>query len=207
MRGDSNVSKRSYTMSPKAKAQRKGAAWKHGQRAATALTQAVPPCKRSTCPLEGDEKGNCSIKRMADEKEKVIEVCPLPIAIDASTRKAFLDALQNGDLTGLQELVATLFAGMYGFAISEFGELSREGGAISFDIFGPDGNTVTGTKVNPRYEPFLKLMDVLGITAGQQAITPKSAGEKKRDDGIGATLDFYSRRAALAAGPKPVGSS
>lgn len=194
------MSKRKYTMSAKAKAQRRSAAWKHGQRAATALTQSVPPCKKSLCPLEGDEKGNCSIKRAMEAKDKSMEVCPLPLAVNADTRRAYLTALQNGDFGGLQEMVATLFAGMFGFAMEEFGRLSDEGGSITFDIFGPDGEKAQGTKVNPRYEPFLKLLEVLGITASQQAITPKSQGEKKRDDGIGNAMDFYRRRAALAGG-------
>lgn len=204
------MSKRPYTMSAKALARSRGAAWKHGQYAATALTQSVPPCKKSLCPLtDENERGCCAIKRNMDQQGKVLEACPLQLTVNPETRKAFVEAMGSGDLAGMQELVATLFAGLMNLSQDEMAKVLRDGLAIDFDIYNKDGDVVgSGKKVNPAIDPLLKILDSLGVTAAQQAITPKSAGEKKRDDGIGATLDFYARRAALAGPPmKQMGSS
>ena len=202
--------RRTYTMSPVAKAQRRAAAWKHGQRAATVLTQTVPPCKKSLCPLTDEtERGRCLIKRNMDEQGKPLEICPVQLSVNPDTRQAFMAAMDTGDLTGLREITATLFAGMTNLSQDELAKVMRDGLAIDFDVYNKDGDVVgSGKKVNPAIEPLLKILEMLGVTAPQQAITPKSAGEKTRDGGIGATLDFYARRAALAGPPmKRVGES
>jgi hypothetical protein len=203
------VGKRKYTRSAKTDAQRRGAAFKHGQYAATALTRTVHPCKRSLCPLSGengDGFDGCATRKGVEEQGRVLEACIVELVINPETRQRYLRALQDGDLEGLQESAATFFAAMSGLSASELAKVQREGLAIDYEIFNKDGDNVgTGVKVNPRVEPLQKFLEMLGLTAAQHAITPKSAGEKKRDDGIGNTLDFYARRAALAAGPKLVG--
>lgn len=222
------MGKRKYTTSAATTAQRRKAAWKHGQNAATVLTQTVHPCRRDLCPLnrvsdDGTSKyggaevsgavideladgfDRCNTRQLVQESGKELEACVVELVINPDVRKRYLEALE-GNLDGLREQTATFFAAMASLSQDELAALQSEGLAVKFDIFGKDGTLAgTGTKVNPRAEPLLKFLENLGMTASQQAITPKSAGEKKRDDGIGATLDFYTRRAALAAGPKPVG--
>lgn len=223
------MGKRKYTTSAATTAQRRKAAWKHGQHAATALTQTVHPCRRDLCPLNrmsGDGTSGCAgaepasvaaeavegfdrceTRRLVEGGGKALEACVVELVINPDTRRRYLEALE-GNPDGLREQTATFFAAMANLSEGELAQLQREGLAISFPIFSKDGDEVgTGTKVNPRVEPLQKFLEMLGITAPQQAITPKSAGEKKRDDGIGASLDFYARRAALAAGAKRVGSS
>lgn len=221
------MGKRKYTTSAATTAQRRKAAWKHGQNARTALTQTVHPCRRDLCPLNrvsddgtslcagseptaaapgaaldvGSGFDRCETRRVVEGSGKQLEACVVELAINPDVRKRYLEALE-GNPDGLREQTATFFAAMANLTEREMAELLREGGVISFPIFSKDGDEVgTGTKVNPRVEPLQKFLEMLGMTAAQQAITPKSAGEKKRDDGIGATLDFYTRRAALAGPP------
>lgn len=220
------MGKRKYTTSAATTAQRRKAAWKHGQNAATALTQTVHPCRRDLCPLnrvnadgtslcEGSEPttsapgategfDRCETRRVVEGSGKQLEACVVELAINPDVRRRYLEAL-DGNPDGLREQTATFFAAMANLTERELAELQREGGVISFPIFSKDGDEVgSGTKVNPRVEPLQKFLEMLGMTAAQQAITPKSAGEKNRDDGIGATLDFYTRRAALAGPPMKV---
>lgn len=184
---------------PAAAAQSRGAAWKTGEHARTALSQAFHPCKRSICPMtDPNEKGNCSIRREADTRGVAVDRCPLPIVVNAELRERYVAAIRKGDFEGLSEFVGTLLAGMGETAAQELGRVLQEGLSIEFEIFGPDGQTSSGVKTNPRAEPLLKMLEMLGATAAQQAITPKAAGERKRDEGIGGLLEVYKRRSALA---------
>lgn len=191
--------RRAYTMSPAARAQRRGAAWKHGGRAASPLSQVLHPCKKCLCPMtDADEKGNCGIKRQAEAAGQAVEHCVVPLAINPEIRDRYVAAVKSGDFEGLAEFIGGLLGGMGHLAHQELGETIREGLAVSFEIFGPDRQSATGVKVNPRAEPLLKLLDMLGATAAQQALTPKSRGERERDEGIGGMLEIYKRRSALA---------
>lgn len=209
--------RRKYTVTPEARAQRRaaaraprkrgpaaaaqsrGAAWKTGEHAATALAQAFHPCKRSICPMtDPAEKGNCSVKREADSRGLGVDRCPLPLVVNAELRETYVKAIRTGEFEGLSEFVGTLLAGMGETAAQELGRVMTEGLSVEFDIFGPDGATATGVKANPRAEPLLKMLEMLGATASQQAITPKAAGERKRDEGVGGLLEIYKRRSALA---------
>jgi hypothetical protein len=95
----------------------------------------------------------------------------------------------SGDLKGLQELVATSLAAHrpqpVGAAL-----LLQEGLTIEQPIVGrtPDGGTdviAYRSAENPRAATLLKLLAQIGHTAADQAITPKSSGERSRDEGIG----------------------
>lgn len=192
---------RKYTMSPKALAQRRAAAWKHGERAATALSQAMPPCKRSICPMnEPDEKHNCAVKRQVEAAGGAVDRCPVQIAVNPELRARFVEAIRKGEYEGLAEFTGTLLAGMGELSAQELGRVMDEGLAIDFSTFGPDGEVATGKKTNPRAEPLIKLLEMVGATATQQAITPKSRGEQKRDQGLSELADLLTRRAAITAG-------
>lgn len=165
------------------------------------LTQTVPPCKPSLCPLtDPEQKGRCQIKRDMETANRSLEVCPVQLVVNEATRAKLLKAIESGDPTQAQDLIATLMAGMHELAGSQLAEVMREGLSVDVDVFGSDGERVGSTvKVNPRAEPMLKLLEMVGATAAQQAITPKASGERKRDEGIGKALDFYKRRRELAA--------
>jgi hypothetical protein len=180
---DESHGPRSYTMSEKARAQRRGAAWKHGGRAQTALRRAIPPCKTGTCPAQFP----CSLRAELDSLGKTLEVCPVALTVDPARREAYLKALREGDLSGLEEVTATALAAMSGLHASELEKLMEEGLSVEQDFFGKEGEVIGSTfKVNPRADPLLKISEQLGLTASAQAITPKARGEKKRDEGLGA---------------------
>lgn len=169
------------------------------------LTQIVHPCKPGLCPIENpDERGNCVIKRSFAIKQRNLEACPVPIVSNEETRKRIQAAIENGDGRAMADLQAGLLAQLHNLTASELDKLSEESLSIECPIVGKNaaGETeIVGytTRVNPRAEPVHKFLEQLGATAAQQAITPKAAGEKKRDEGIGSAFELYKRRSALAA--------
>ena len=192
--------KRRYTHSPASLAQRRAAPWKHGGRAATALTQAVPPCKKSTCCMtDENEKGNCPVKLAAEAKGQALSACPVALVVNAEVREKFIRAIRDRNIDGLAELSGTGLAGLHGVFERGLEEVTRDGLAVPVSIFGPDGTEGQTIKANPAVEPLLKLGEMLGFTAAQQAITPKSQGEVKRDEGVAGMLAEFKRRSALAA--------
>lgn len=192
--------RRKYTLSPAALAQRRAAAWKTGEHATTALRQAVPPCSRKHCPMSGDDLHNCSVKRQVEASGSALDVCPVRLVADPVTRDRYLTAIRDGKVEGLAELTATTLAGMAHLATSELAKIQDEGLAIPFTVYGPDGSPMDGVKPNPRATPTLQLLDMLGMTASQQAITPKSQGERKRDEGLTGLAELLVRRRQLAEG-------
>lgn len=150
---------------------------------------------------ESGEKGNCSLKRQADSKGNEIVRCPLPLVVDESVRQKVVAAIQKGESSALAELTGTLLAGMHMLSAQELQKLLDEGFSIPFTVMSPDGEPIDMVKTNPRAEPTLKLLDMVGATAAQQSITPKSRGEQKRDEGLGELAELLTRRAALASGP------
>ena len=203
--------RRRYTMSPKARAQRRVAARKHGLRAATPLRQVLPACNRRQCPLRDPEGGTaypCGVKKAADEQGMVIESCPLPLAVNPDVKAAFQLAIEKGNPMAVAGLAATSLAAQTELAFAEIEKLRKEGFSIERPILG-EANAegvpeILGTvsTTNPRAFPLLKLLDQLGHTAGQQSITPKSSGERQRDEGIGGFLEAAKamRRRMTAGG-------
>lgn len=191
-----------YTLSPAALAQRRSAAWKHGRDATTALRQVVPPCSAKHCPMAAeDELHNCSLRRQVVAQGGDLEVCPVHLTLNRDVRERYLAAIRDGKLDGLAELSATALAGMTQLAQRELGQLQTEGLAIPFATFGPEGEAADGVKVNPRAAPTLQLLEMLGHTAAQQAITPKSQGERRRDEGLTGLAELLVRRRQLADVP------
>lgn len=152
-----------------------------------------------------DEKGNCSVKHAAAERGQALSACPVSLVVNPEVREKLLRAIRDRDIEGLAELSATGLAGLHGVFERGLGEVVHDGLSIPFEVFGPGEQTVTGVKVNPAVEPLLKLGEMLGFTAAQQAITPKAAGETKRDEGIGGMLDEFRRRSQIAAASSKVG--
>lgn len=187
-------------MSAAARAQRRAAAWKTGQYAATAVAQAFPPCKRSTCPMtDPNEKANCAIKRQVESDGSALAACPVALVYSPDVRERYVAAIENGEARGLAELAGTALAAMQQLAGQELAKVQTEGLAVEAEIFGPDGDTLRQLRANPRAEPLLKLLDMLGFSATHQAITPRATAERKADEGIGSIADFLQRRRQLAA--------
>lgn len=151
---------------------------------------------------ESGQKGQCGMKKALEADGHVVERCPVRLVVDEDVRRKVVAAIQKGESDGMAELTGTLLAGMHMLSAQELGKLLEEGMSVTYDVASPDGESfLSMTKTNPRAEPTLKLLDMVGATAAQQSITPKSKGEQKRDEGMGELAELLTRRAALAAGP------
>jgi hypothetical protein len=156
-------------------------------------------------------RGNCSIKRAMNDSARALEVCPAALVTNEDKRRALRAAIDGGDPSQIADLVSNLLAGMHQLAEGELASLLQEGLRIETAGLGPDGDVFSIPKVNPRAEPTLKLLDMLGASAAQQAITPKSQGERKRDEGIdelaalvaGRASSRTARERAVTAGAPP----
>jgi hypothetical protein len=174
-------------LSGKERAQRRAAAVKTGEYATTALGQALPPCKPAVCPNNGT--GTCDVKRAIESRGAGLSACLVSLG-HHDVVQAYLTAIETGDLQGLAELAATSMAGQLALAQSELSVLLQEGLVVQVPIVGRDaeGNleVVAERPVeNPRAANTLALLRQLGHTAADQAITPKSSGERDRDRGLG----------------------
>lgn len=178
---------RGKPLSPIERAQRRAAALKHGEYAQTALGQALPPCKPATCPNNGT--GTCDLKKAVEQSGGGLSACLVALGHDP-TRLAYLEALRTGDLQGLQELTATSLAAQALLGHTELAKLLAEGLVIDLPLIGrtEDGGTeIIGHRPaeNPRAANAFRLLHQIGHTAADQVLTPKSRGEKTRDEGIG----------------------
>ena len=155
------------------------------------MRQTLPACNRRQCPL-ADAAGHgfpCVMKETVEANGGAIESCPMPFVANAEVRERYLVALRTGELGGLDEMAAASLAAQTGLAGSELKKLFDEGLSIKEDIYGPDGALVGHVqRKNPRAEPTLKLLEMIGHTAKQQGVTRESQGERKRDDSISGFL-------------------
>jgi hypothetical protein len=174
-------------LSAKERAQRRAAAVKTGQHATSALAQALPPCKPAVCPNDG--KGTCDLKRAVEARGAGLSTCLVSLG-HQDTMAKYVAAIERGDLAGLAELAATSMAGQLALAQGELAVLLREGLVVQVPVVGrnADGDleVVAERPVeNPRAANTFQLLRQLGHTATDQAITPKSSGERERDQGLG----------------------
>jgi hypothetical protein len=174
-------------LSAKERAQRRAAAIKTGEYATTALGQALPPCKPAVCPNHGT--GTCDVKRAVESRGAGLSACLVSLG-HHDVMQAYLAAIQTGDLAGLHELAATSMAGQLALAQGELSVLLQEGLVVQVPIVGrnTDGDieVIAERPVeNPRAANTLALLRQLGHTAADQAVTPKSSGERARDHGLG----------------------
>jgi hypothetical protein len=174
-------------LSAQERAQRRAAAIKTGEYATTALGQALPPCKPSVCPNNGT--GTCDVKTAVESRGAGLSACLVSLG-HQDVMEAYLTALQTGDLDGLRELAATSMAGQLALAQGELSVLLQEGLVVNVPVVGRnaegDLEVIAERPVeNPRAANTLALLRQLGHTAADQAITPKSSGERDRDRGLG----------------------
>jgi hypothetical protein len=174
-------------LSAKERAQRRAAAVKTGEYATTALGQALPPCKPAVCPNDG--KGTCDVKRAVESRGAGLSACLVSLG-HQDTMEKYLAAIERGDLSGLAELAATSMAGQLALAHGELSTLVQEGLVVNVPVVGRnaegDLEVVAERPVeNPRAANTFQLLRQLGHTAADQTITPKSSGERERDQGLG----------------------
>lgn len=178
---------------PRELAQRRGAAWKHGERAATALRRSLHPCRKDLCPVSHP----CDLKTAIEGAGGALEACLVELGVSGEDREAYRRAIAEGDLEGLHEIVSASLAANKGLLDRERLAIVLEGGfAIEQPILGkPDDDghqEIVGhrTQQNPRSIPFLELNKQVGITADQQAATPKARGQTERDISESRHLDW-----------------
>jgi hypothetical protein len=174
-------------LSAKERAQRRAAAVKTGEHATTALGQALPPCKPAVCPNDGT--GTCDVKRAVESRGAGLSACLVSLG-HQDTMEKYLAAIERGDLNGLAELAATSMAGQLALAHGELSLLMNEGLVVQVPVVGrnADGDleVIAERPVeNPRAANTFQLLRQLGHTATDQAITPRSSGERERDQGLG----------------------
>ena len=163
-------------LSPVERAQRRVAALRHGRRATSALRQAVPACKRSTCPLTFP----CEVRRRAVEAGFGLEVCVVTLMADDDVKLRYQDALTTGRTEGLVELTAGALAGLTRVHQRGVEELAADGLTVTRPMPTKSGDPLDVPMTHPSAFPIIELSKVLGFTADQQAITPKSRGETRR---------------------------
>lgn len=122
----------------------------------------------------------------------------MTLAVSDEARERFREAIVSGDLEDLAALPAALLAGMQQLGERELAQLLDEGLVTQIEIPVEDGGSVFRPTENPRAKNLLKLLEMLGATAAQQSITPKSQGERKRDVSVSEHLDWMQRVAAEA---------
>ncbi len=194
-------------LSAKERAQRRAAAVKTGEYATTALAQALPPCKPAVCPNGGT--GTCDVKRAVEAQGGGLSACLVSLGQHEVMAK-YLAAIQTGDLSGLAELAATSMAGQLALAHGELAVLMQEGLVAHVPVVArnADGDLEVVAErpiENPRAANTFQLLRQLGHTAADQAITPKSNGERERDHGLGLAgraAWVQQMRRGLAAGER-----
>jgi hypothetical protein len=170
-------------LSEKERAQRRAAPLKHGEYAATALAQALPPCKPAACPANYP----CEVKQTIEARGGGLSSCLLALG-EETTVHHFLDAILRGDTAGIAELAARSLAAKSRLEQDGLAILLENGLTVEEPIVGkgPDGPEILGSrkKEHPAAAITLRLGEHLGRTAGDQVVTPKARGEKARDEGL-----------------------
>lgn len=137
---------------------------------------------------------------------------PAPLVIPTLPRSAvtvqrgaagFAEALEQGRPEVLNPTMAEALETLAAIARKNSAALLAEGLAVDSVVMGAegpmtypvgaigtDGRDLSGVvvverKTNPLAGPTFKALEMIGATAQDQALTPKSSGEKRRDDSIG----------------------
>jgi hypothetical protein len=171
-------------------AQRQSAAVKTGEHSRRLLGAALPPCKTAVCPEEaqGGQGYPCDVKKGVEARGGGLAVCLVHLG-QADVAARFRDAIVEGRTERLAELRSLSLAAYQALEHGELEKLLAEGLTIDRPIVGFDE---AGPKVldhivvaNPRAENLIRVSKLLGNTADDQVITPKSRGEKAANDGVG----------------------
>lgn len=187
--------KRDYTMSPAARKQRHGAPWQHGGFDSTALGQLMPPCQPSKCP-KGKDGFPCDIRRTADEDGEGIDRCPIYLGKNAGRVTEMAEAFKNGDVDYFCELTALPATIAFAVLNNGLADLLRNGLTIEeVELYqGEIVDDVVRHKTNPSAKPTIDLLQLLGVTADQMRVTPKSQGEHSVEESFATLADRMAER-------------
>lgn len=116
---------------------------------------------------------------------------------DDHIRETLLAALRKGDTEGLEELTAGSMAGLFRLHGRTLDELNADGFAVSRPGRDGGGGCTEAPTTHPSAFPFLELNKQLGLTADQQALTPKSRGETRRNTTEADHMEWMRRMSGL----------
>lgn len=184
-------------MSPAAKAQRRTAALRTGEHAATPTRRTLPACRKATCP---GQCFPCSLRSDAASRGLALEVCPVALVADSARRDAYLKALADNDRSAIRPLVASKLGLLDQLAEKELDKLADEGLVSEQELFGGDGEALVRKVENPRAKPLFAVLGLLGVDAREQLATPKAASEAKKDEAIGSAASLLDRLISFRAG-------
>lgn len=201
--------RRPYTMSDKAIAQRQAAAdkstgpttpegkgicsmnaWKHGQHARKRILALGKPCK-STCPqypctLVDD--GATQPGQQCLDKEYMLH------SINALSK-----AMTDGDLTDLKNIVTLQLGGTLQVIDELQASILQYGVYMKSEKIGKEGNIIGyELKPNPSLLALAKLLQAAGVTMPDFMITPAAVERKKDNDKVAETLADIFRGAGAA---------
>ncbi len=150
----------------------------------------------------GGEGYPCALKDQVDGAGGALEACLPDLVSHPEIAAKWKRALETGDVAGLQDFVASSLGGLSVLQNRELIKILKDGLAIEETLYSKDGDELgSRTVANPAAKPFLELTRLLGLTAPDQRLTPKSQDQAARDQGIGALVDFMTdRRRALEDG-------
>jgi hypothetical protein len=183
--------KRHYTMTDKAREQRKKAAkgskvnnWKHGKSAKSFLNR-LKPCHK-TC-----EHYPCEV--VAQGGTKPGGVC-LDKAAVISNYQTLIKAVEKKDYTDFNELAALTIAESIHTMHLLLEDIMRDGTVLKRMKYDKDGNNIGYEIVaHPSLLTLPKMIADLGITPSEMMITPKALAKKgDEDEGIRTIADLMS---------------
>lgn len=124
--------------------------------------------------------------------------------------KAYSDAIESGDLTGIEAIAVRGLADLEGIRRGIVEDVRRRGPVFEEAIVSPLGDVVgTKVRVHPGVDTVVRVSEQLGFSSEARRLDPKSRGEGARDDAVAAMLKRdqflrgYSRTLGAAALPPP----
>lgn len=175
--------------SPQELEQRRGAAHKTGQYAATAMRRSYPPCSEKHCPLEFP----CEVRQAADAEGTVLSRCVVEMATSDQVVEDVLDGIRTGDLSAIEEMQARCFARLSRFEEKEGSRLEREGFTAKKPLFAKDGTHLGDVPIiDPAVPFYLETAKMMGVEAKQLGITRTSAAKAQRDKSIADHFDWMN---------------
>ncbi len=129
-----------------------------------------------------------------------MEVCLVTFVTDPAVQDAYLKALQ-GDQGALLPLVAQSLASGHQLLDRELkGLLEGDGFALTEDVVSKDGEAIGERRVaNPAALPTLRLMELMGATAAQQTVTPKSRAKRGTEEAATDLLGWLHKKRQAGA--------
>jgi len=144
----------------------------------------------------------CALKGQVERAGGAMTVCLPDLATHPEISEAYRRAIVDGDLEALAHINADALAGMHALHRGELRKLLDEGLREDVPIVDKWGDVVGSRPLaNPRSFPFLELSKLVGVTADQQAATPKARGETQRAVSEAQHLEWMRTQAGRFGSP------